>query len=78
MSFKVLVFTPSESKIREPRPFNISGLSKIFISSENIFWFILSFKKEVPREMAEDDIALAKVLKIPFAILLSKIIAILD
>ena len=48
----------------------------MFILSENIFWFILSFKKEVPLEIAEDDIAPAKVLKIPFAILLSKIIAI--
>ena len=34
---------------------------------------ILSFKKEVPLEIAEEDIALAKVLKIPFAILLSNI-----
>ena len=68
-----MVFTPSESKLLEPRPFNISGLSKISISFENIFWFILSFKKEVPREIAEDDIAPAKVLKIPFAILYQKL-----
>ena len=50
----------------------------MFRSFENIFWFILSFKNDVPLEIAEDDIALAKVLNIPFAILLSKIIGILS
>ena len=54
----------------------MSGLSKIFIEFENIFWSILSFKNEVPLEIEEDDIALAKVLNMPLAILLSKIIAI--
>ena len=54
----------------------MSGLSKILIESENIFWLTLSFKKEVPLDMADDEIALAKVLNIPLAILLSKIIAI--
>ena len=54
----------------------MSGLSKILIESENIFWLILSFKNEVPLEIEEDDIAPAKVLNIPLAILLSKIIAI--
>ena len=74
----VSVLTPSESKLFEPKPLTISGLSKIFTESENIFWPILSFKNEVPLEIEEDDIALAKVLNIPFAILLSKIIGILS
>ncbi len=55
---------------------SISGLSKTLIVSENIFWLTLSFKKEVPLDIADDEIALAKVLNIPLAILLSKIIAI--
>ena len=75
-NFNVSVLTPSESKLFEPNPFNMSGLSKILIESENIFWPILSFRNEVPLEIAEDVIALAKVLNIPLAILLSKIIAI--
>ena len=54
----------------------MSGLSKTLIESENIFWLTLSFKKEVPLDIADDEIALAKVLNIPLAILLSKIIAI--
>ncbi len=68
-----MVITPSESKLLEPRPLSISGLSKMVISSENIFWLILSFKKEVPLVIVEDAIALAKVPKIPFAIRLSNI-----
>ena len=75
-SFKVSVLTPSESKLLEPKPFFISGLSIILILSEKIFSLILSFKKEVPLEIAEEDIALAKVFNKPFAILLSKIILI--
>ena len=55
---------------------SISGLSKTLIVSEKIFWLTLSFKKEVPLDIADDEIALAKVLSIPLAILLSKIIAI--
>ena len=54
----------------------MSGLSKTLILSEKIFWLTLSFKKEVPLDIADDEIALAKVLSIPLAILLSKIMAI--
>ena len=48
----------------------------MLILSENIFWLTLSFKKEVPLDIADEEIALAKVLNTPLAILLSKIIAI--
>ena len=55
-----------------------SGLSKILIELEKICWSILSFKKDVPLAIADEDIALAKELNNPFAILLSKIILILS
>ena len=41
---------------------------------ENTFLFTWSLRNEVPLAIAEDDIAPAKALNIPFAILLSKII----
>ena len=44
----------------------MSGLSKTLIESENIFWLTLSFKKEVPLDIADDEIALAKVFNIPW------------
>ena len=72
--FKVSDFTPSASKFRDPKPLIISGLSTIFIWSENTCLFILSLRNYVPLAMAEDDIALANAFKIFLAILLSKII----
>ena len=68
--------TPSVSKLLDPWPFIMSGLSQILIVSEKIFWLILSFKNDVPLEITDADIAPAKVLSRPLAILLSKIIAI--
>ena len=62
---------PSESKFFDPKPLIISGLSIIFIELENICSLILSLRNEVPLAIAEDEIALAKVPSIPFAILLS-------
>ena len=36
-NFSVSVLTPSESKLCEPNPFNISGLSEMLTEFENIF-----------------------------------------
>ena len=67
-----------KSKTIDEIPLTKSGLSKILIDSEKICWSILSFKNDVPLAIADEDIALAKELSNPLAILLSKIMLILS
>jgi len=74
INFNVSDFTPSESNNCEPIPLTKSGLSKTFNDFEKTCCSILSFKNEVPLAIADYEIALAKALKKPLAILLSKII----